>query len=169
MRQCEYDLIRDLLGWLDCVIIHEAQTLLSQIDKHIKGFQRPTLGAARQFDVMTDDFIQILHINNNHWVCMTSIDCAQGYVIVLDSMMSPISQKLQELAENLVGGNSKGVRNINVQQQQNGSDCGVFSIAFATCLVYGQNPLTVTFDISKMRSHLIRCLQSGIMDLFPTI
>ncbi|PFX15513.1 hypothetical protein AWC38_SpisGene20263 [Stylophora pistillata] len=92
-----------------------------------------------------------------------------GYVIVLDSMMSPISQELQELAENLVGGNLKGVRNVNVQQQQNGSDCGVFSIAFATCLVYGQNPLTVTFNISKMRSHLIRCLQSGIMDLFPTI
>ncbi|PFX11983.1 hypothetical protein AWC38_SpisGene24131 [Stylophora pistillata] len=169
LRQCECDLIRDRLGWLDCAIIHEAQTLLSQIHKNIKGFQRPTLGAVRQFDVMTGDFIQILHIKNNHWVCMTSIDCAQGYVIFLDSMMSPISQELQELAENLVGGNLKGVRKVNVQQQQNGSDCGVFSIAFATCLAYRNFPLTVPFNISKMRSHLIRCLQSGIMDLFPTI
>ncbi|PFX11838.1 hypothetical protein AWC38_SpisGene24305 [Stylophora pistillata] len=48
---------RDPLGWLDCVIIHEAQTLLFQIDKNIKGFQRATLGAVRQFDVMAGDFI----------------------------------------------------------------------------------------------------------------
>lgn len=121
-------------GWI--VIIHEAQTLLSQIDKNIKGFQRPTLGAARQFDVMTGDFIQILHINNNHWVCMTSIDCAQGYVIILDSMMSPISQKLQELAENLVGGNSKGVHNI----------------------MYNNNKMEVTAEYSPLHLQLVLCM-----------
>ena len=168
LTQCEYGLIKDPLGWLDCVVIHKAQVLLSQIDKNIKGFQRPTVGAVRQFDVMTGDFIKIVHINNNHWVCMTSIDSTKGYVIVLDSLMSPISQELQELAENLVGENFKGVHKANVQQQQNGSDCGVFSIAFATCLAYGKDPSTVKFNIPQMRSHLIQCLQSGIMKLFPT-
>ena len=168
MGQYEYDLIRDPNGWLDCVVIHEAHILLRQINNNITGFQRPTLGAVRQFDVMTGDFIQILHVNNNHWVCMTSIDCPNGYVIVLDSMISQVSKELQELAKNLVGPTFKGVRKVRVQQQHNGSDCGVFAIAFSTCLVYGQNPVSVTFDSPRMRAHLLRCLKSGTMELFPT-
>lgn len=115
MGQYEYDLIRDPNGWLDCVVIHEAHILLRQINNNITGFQRPTLGAVRQFDVMTGDFIQILHVNNNHWVCMTSIDCPNGYVIVLDSMISQVSKELQELAKNLVGPTFKGVRKVRVQ------------------------------------------------------
>ena len=44
-----------------------------------------------------------------------------------------------------------------VQQQTNGSDCGVFAVAFAACLVYGENPSNVTFDIPKMRPLLRQC------------
>ena len=54
---------------------------------------------------------------------------------------------------NLLGPNFKGIVQIPVQQQKNGSDCGVFAIAFATCLVYGRNPCTITFDIPKMHLH----------------
>ena len=40
---------------------------------------------------------------------------------------------------NLLGPNFKGIVQIPV--------------AFATCLVYGGNPCTITFDIPKMRLH----------------
>lgn len=89
MGEYEYDLIRDPNGWLDCVVIHEAQILLRQINQNIT-----TLGPVRQFDIMTDCWIQLLHVNNNHWVCLTSIDCPHGYVIVLDSLFSPVSREL---------------------------------------------------------------------------
>ena len=168
MGPYEYGLIQNPSGWLDCVVIQSAQLLLKHINQNIQGFQTPTLGTVRQFDIMTGDFIQILHINGNHWVCMTSIDCPQGYVIVLDSLHSPVSRELKQLAQDLLGPNFKGVRKVRVQQQLNGSDCGIFAIAFATSLAYGQNPVSVSFDIPRMRPHLENCLKSGAMIPFPT-
>lgn len=118
---------------------------------------------------MTGDFIQILNINNNHWVCVISIGCPPGHVNLMDSLTKPvISKELQELVQALLGPNFQGIFNIPVQQQMNASDCGVFVIAYATCLVYGQNSCTVIFDIPRMRQHLHRCLRAGTMQLFPT-
>lgn len=169
LGQAEFDLIASPTGWLDCSIVHEAQLLLQKINPNIEGFQRPTLGPVRQFDTMTSEFIQLLHVGNNHWVCLTSIGCPPGEVQLLDSLMKPvITQEIQELAQNLYGPNLNRITNMPVQQQTNGSDCGVFAVAFATCLVYGQNPCNVTFDVPKMRPHLIQCLKRGCMNLFPT-
>ena len=86
----------------------------------------------------------------------------------MDSLAHPvISRELRELAMDLLGPNFKGIVQIPVQQQQNGSDCGVFGIVFATCLVYGRNPCNATFDIPKMRQHLLKCLKNGSMAPFP--
>ena len=41
-----------------------------------------------------------------------------------------------------------------VQQQTNGSDCGIFAIAFSTCLVFGEDPTFVNFDAQTMRTNL---------------
>ena len=57
LGQYEYSLISSPNGWLDCVIIHEAHILLNRISAGIQGFQRPTLGSVRQFDIMTGPFI----------------------------------------------------------------------------------------------------------------
>ena len=168
LGQYEYDLIASPSGWLDCVIIHEAHIILKRISQGIQGFQRPTLGSVRQFDIMTGPFIQIVHLNNNHWVCFSSINSPPGYVAVYDSLSSPVTQELLELAFDLTGPAFKGIHSIPVQQQKNGSDCGVFSIVFATSLVYGQNPMNVTYNIGQMRPHLLQCIQGGILTPFPT-
>ena len=112
----EYRLIQNPSVWLDYVVIQSAQILLMKVNKN-KGFQTPTLGSVKQFDIMTEDFIQILHVNGIHWVCMTSTDCPPGHVIVLDSLHSPVSQELKELAKCLLGPYFKGVRKVRVQQQ----------------------------------------------------
>jgi len=52
LGQYEYGLISSPNGWLDYVIIHEAHILLNRISAGIQGFQRPTLGSVRQFDVI---------------------------------------------------------------------------------------------------------------------
>ena len=41
------------------------------------------------------------------------------------------------------------------------SECGIFAIAFATALAYGENPTQYLFDGSEMRSHLTMCLEQG--------
>ena len=138
--------------------------ILRKSSKGIQGFQRPTLGTVRQFNILTGPFIQIVHINKNHWVYLSNINSPTGYVDVYDSLSSPVTQELRELAFDLTG---SAFRCVPVQQQANGSDCGVFSIAFASSLVYGQNPANVTFIINQMRPHLLHCLRGGVMTPFP--
>ena len=41
----------------------------------------------------------------------------------------------------------------SVQQQRHGTDCGVFAIAFAKSLAYGEDPF---YDTTKLRDHLIK-------------
>ena len=60
------------------------------------------------------------------------------------------------------------LQKLSVQQQHGTQDCGLFAIAFAlmeVCL--GSNVETVSFKQSKMRSHLIDCLNKGLMSPFP--
>ena len=65
----EFATIESSTGWLDCIIIHQAQVLLKQLNPNIEGFQRTTQGPVRNFDVIGGEFIQILHTSGKHWVC----------------------------------------------------------------------------------------------------
>ena len=55
---------------------------------------------------------------------------------------------------------------MNVQMQAGGSDCGLFAIAFATSLCYGQSAGNFHFDQSAMRKHLINCFEGGHFEMF---
>ena len=54
-----------------------------------------------------------------------------------------------------------------VQQQPNGSDCGVFAIAFAVSLLFNIKPEKVQYNHSLMRPHLIKMFEINIIDHFP--
>ncbi len=56
---------------------------------------------------------------------------------------------------------------LNIMPQTNSYDYGIFSIANATELLYGRNPLKCVWDIPKMRSYLIRSFEQGRMDCLP--
>ena len=49
------------------------------------------------------------------------------------------------------------------------TDCGLFAVAFATCLSSGVQPGTCTFKQQNMRKHLYQCLQISKVDMFPII
>ena len=55
-----------------------------------------------------------------------------------------------------------------VQIQTGGSDCGLFTLAFATSLCAGENPAEVHYIQHSLRDHLLSCLQSRVMTNFPT-
>ena len=38
-------------------------------------------------------------------------------------------------------------------------DCGLYAIAFATALAFGQNPSKLTFHQKSMQSHFVTCLE----------
>ena len=64
-----------------------------------------------------------------------------------------IEQEVEEQVEILMADSYIGIENVPVQPQLNGSDCEVFAVEFATCLVYSCNPRDFTSDIPKMRPH----------------
>ena len=55
-----------------------------------------------------------------------------------------------------------------VQKQTNYIDCGSLAIAFANCLAHYETPLRWFYDTTKLRQHLISCLEAVKMSVFPT-
>ncbi len=53
------------------------------------------------------------------------------------------------------------------QRQGNGYDCGVFAIAFAVSLAFGENPSKLVYDPAKLRNHLKICFSSHTLKPFP--
>ena len=115
--------------------------------------------------------MQILHTGNHHWVCISSVGCRDGIVNLYDSLYhNVISKEVEEQAINLVGADSFSSLNVvPIQQQRNGSDCGVFAAAFATALVHGVLPSLLEFDTTKLRKHLCECLKAGKLEMFPLL
>ena len=165
----DYQLIMSPHGWLDGAIIHSAQVLLQKINPLIEGFQRPTLGPVRNFSVVSGEFVQLLHTGQDHSVCVSSIGCPAGTVKLFDSLYHDIiSQEVEDQVKDLLADSFQKLEYAPCQQQTNGSDCGVFAIAFATSLVLGSTPQDMTYDIAKMRLHLVTCLRAGAMTQFPS-
>ena len=142
--------------------------LIQDINPLLEGLQRPTLGSVRNFDVVSGEFVQILHTGSNHWVCISNIGCLPGKVHLYDSLFHDvISQEIEDQTNDLLGGNLVSLEFVPVQQQTNDSDCGVFAIAFAVSLALGTDPMHVTFDIQRMRLHLAACLKDKKLNMFP--
>ena len=120
------------------------------------------------FDVVSGEFIQILHTGSDHWVCISSIGCLPGKVHLFDSLFHDVTnQEIEEQTNDLLGGNLVELNFVPVQQQTNDSDCGVFVIAFAVSLALGTNPKHVTFDTPRMRPHLASSLKAQKLSMFP--
>ena len=54
----------------------------------------------------------------------------------------------------------------DMQVQKGSTDCGIFAIAVATSLLFGTDP---SYKQDKMRDHLLHCLHSGSLSVFPSL
>ena len=64
--------------------------------------------------------------------------------------------------------NSKQVENARFKQC-GASDCGLFSLAFATTLSQGLDPCEYIFDQSKLRQHLMTCFETKDIVQLPVV
>ena len=160
LTQDQFDLICNPRGWLDCVIKQQAHILLHNENLNIASFQRPTLGPVRNFDIVSGEFVQILHSGNSHWVCVSFIRCPPGHVKLCDSLYSAaIRQEIEQQTNDLLGKRLLSLVPASVQQQSNGSNCGIFAFAFAACLVFGIDCHEM-FGVPIMRPQLADCLRN---------
>lgn len=161
-----------------------AHNILQKQFPHIDGLQSPLLSQTNGFIPIQHEGIQIHHVpERSHWVTSTSF--GQG-LSVNDSkqagfqLSTSLSHQLALIYRLAVEDDDSEAEDeddccpINlfvempyVQQQRGGTDCGVFAIAFAVHLAFGDNLATLQFDQALMRRHLLKCFQKKEMTPFP--
>ena len=104
----------------------------------------------------------MLYIQKKHWITVSNIGCREGILNIYNSMYGTLNlqTKKQICAFWKPPLNQITLQMVNIQRQPNASDCGVFAIAGATELVYGKDPVVSYWDVTRMRSHLINCIEA---------
>ena len=148
--------------WLDDDIMAAVQLLLNKQHPHIQGLRPPAETRFPGANLVHDlGFVQILHVSCNHWVVISNIidKSTPRTVSVYDSLNSktmPVAN-LQHISPAFMP----------VQQQEGSDDCGLFAIAFATSLCFGQDPCYTSYYQARMRNHLRECLIGKRISPFP--
>ena len=57
------------------------------------------IGECRQIPVQTDEFVQILNSNGNHWVIIYAVTCAPDELQVYDSLYRTVSKEIKEFVD----------------------------------------------------------------------
>ena len=166
--------LEQLVGgeWLTDKHINAVNKLFHKQFPSLNGFQDPiTLASAYAYNSPSKNFIQIVNISNNHWVCASNVLCMPGSVEVYDSkpscsigafVLHKQIAKILKTAEK-----SFEVKHVDVQRQRGGSDCALFAIAYATTLCLGGDPHISRYVQNNLRAHLAKCFQSQTITEFP--
>ena len=159
-------------AWLTDKHVNSCNKLLKQQCPNQNGLQ-DTLVLAKKLAWRSNmkDFVQIVNVNNLHWVCVANIGSPDNTIDVYDSLPANSlgSQSLREQVAAIIRTRDKflELRFINVQRQCGSSDCALFAIANSTALCLGKDPHQIRSDQKQMRQHLKECFEAGAMQLFP--
>ena len=107
----------------------------------------------------------------HHWLAIASVSIGKDepVVNVYDSMFHTASSHVKKQIACIANSAYPRIK-INFMDVtcRNGSDdCGLFSIAYATCICRGKKPEQYVFDQGLMRNHLIKCLKNSLLEEFP--
>ena len=151
--------------------IQMAQELLHRQFPHIEGLMSPSISTVQQFPVMRQEFVQVLHTGGLHWVTVSTIGCkGNNKVNLYDSLYHGISPQTEEQIASLLFVDNAEHIEVSIPpvvQQTNGTDCGVYAIAFATALCNNLDPTSLKFNRRAIRDHLWQALQCGHLSMFP--
>ena len=136
--------------WIGDETILNAQILMKKKFPYMEGLDDPLKGAFGGFDVMKERFVQVLHVNGNHWITVSNMASeTAAQVCVYDSLRGTLSQKCKyDLAQmlHLPEIDELTVLVMNVQRQHGSDDCGLFALAFAFSLCEGEDPVALRYD-----------------------
>lgn len=152
---------------LSDIEINYAQQLLKANHPKFNGFQSAlVMRKVEQFE----NNIQIVHCaDRHHWIMVTTVNCMQGEVKVFDSIFFNCDKETMQTMYTLYQRASEHltITMCRCQKQAGGTDCGLFSIAYAVALVHGMNPGKLKFYQDKVRSHLVDCFNKQLKVPFP--
>ena len=77
-------------AWLTDDIINVAQKLLKAQSPALSGFQNVGCGLTMNFSVETEEFVQIIHTGEGHWVTISTIGTVHPEVVVYDTIYTTL-------------------------------------------------------------------------------
>ena len=113
---------------------------------------------------MYEEHIQLLHDGRNHWILSF---CSNGRVQVCDSLNTALTRSSRKAIRSLYKHYFSGDEVISFLPD--GYNCELFAIAFAAEILDGESPSEAIFSVDKMRGHLISCLETQKLSLFPKV
>ena len=143
--------------------------LLKSENSEMGGLQDLVLGQRNQWVHPNSQFIQFLHVNDNHWITVSNVgELETNSVNIHDSLgMKPSSDTVNKIAQYMKSDSECLTLKVQpTQQQENGYDCGVMAIAYGTSLAYNQDPSKITYI--NPRDHLLKCLSLNRITPFPS-
>ncbi|XP_071823278.1 uncharacterized protein [Apostichopus japonicus] len=72
--------------WMRDTQINAAQALIRHQYPAVRRLQDTCLGENLQFEVQSQEFIQVHNANRNHWIVISTVGCKPGQVRVYDSL-----------------------------------------------------------------------------------
>ena len=109
-----------------------AQLLLRQAFPALSGLES-TLVQQTGLRPLPQNSLQILLVNENHWVATSTVNCPPEVdILFYDSIYSTVSEQTKILLAELVHTNKPefSIGFANVSKQSGSKDCGLFSVAY---------------------------------------
>ena len=155
--------------WITDKHVSAMNTLLTAQFPTQQGLQDSLLLAWHcRYESGASNFVQIINISRQHWVCASNVLSSPGVVEVFDSMpkYSFDSSILKKHVATILK-TSFDLHHIEVQRQIGSDDCGLFAIAFAVDLCLGKDPHVMSYKQDHLRSHYIECVDKRLFTQFP--
>ena len=155
--------------WLNDNHMTCAQLLLKHQFPHIGGLKPIIEMKTRSVKPLPPQSLQILHTCGNHWVAASTMKTENEDISLYDCKHSTVGTTTKVLLAQLVHTDKPtfSVKLSSVSKQSGSSDCGLYAVAYITHIAFGDDPSLVIFNQSKMREHLLKCLEEQQMQPFP--
>ena len=131
----------------------------------IDGFQQPMLGPVRNSDLVSSEFVKILHTGNSHWVCISSVGCLPGHVNLCDIFYDCVLS--QEVNKNdLLGGeigSSQYYASAATKKSWIRNRCSLIMNNLQVLRLYGNSVLWTLFKDHLFHKWMDSFRRSGLM------
>jgi len=118
--------------------------------------------------------LQAIHVKLgsgvDHWITMSTVNCAEGEVELYDSLQltSTPTLEVQIIIAKYLRSHTKviKIKVINVPTQTGSTNCGLHAIAMMTSIAHADDPAMLVYNQQEIRIHLMQCFEKGVMENF---